>query len=229
MWRRKNANGSTSCSPATARTKAEHEAYVAERQIEAFPYVISQELGVAFRVGKLPYAALLDEKGVLVAKGLVNSREHLESLLEAKRLGVASVNEYMSAKARDETEVNYMNWLDNWITKGTRRVARHTSRRDFLSRMGVVLVGAGAVPLLPVARANAAEGARAPQPQEKGDPLSCDYWRFCALDGFLCGCCGGSTNSCPPGTEASPVTWIGTCRNPVDCEGLHHFVQRLLR
>jgi hypothetical protein len=48
---------------------------------------------------------LLDEKGVLVAKGLVNSREHLESLFEAKRLGVASVNEYMSAKARDETEV----------------------------------------------------------------------------------------------------------------------------
>ncbi len=86
-------------------TKAEHEAYVVERQIEAFPYVISQELGVAFRVGKLPYAALLDEKGVLVAKGLVNSREHVESLFEAKRLGVASVNEYMSAKARDETEV----------------------------------------------------------------------------------------------------------------------------
>ena len=86
-------------------TRTEHEAYVKERQIEAFPYVISQELGVAFRVGKLPYAALLDEKGVLVAKGLVNSREHLESLFEAKRLGVASVNEYMSAKARDETEV----------------------------------------------------------------------------------------------------------------------------
>ena len=86
-------------------TRAEHEANVKERQIEAFPYVISQELGVAFRVGKLPYAALLDEKGVLVAKGLVNSREHLESLFEAKRLGVASVNEYMGAKARDETEV----------------------------------------------------------------------------------------------------------------------------
>jgi methylamine dehydrogenase accessory protein MauD len=87
-------------------TRAEHEAYVADRQIQSFPYVISQELGVAFQVGKLPYAALIDEKGVLVAKGLVNSREHLESLFEAKRLGVASVNEYMSAKARDETEVN---------------------------------------------------------------------------------------------------------------------------
>jgi methylamine dehydrogenase accessory protein MauD len=87
-------------------TRAEHEAYVAERQIDSFPYVVSQELGVAFQVGKLPYAALLDETGVLVAKGLVNSREHIESLFEAKRLGVASVNEYMSARARDESEVN---------------------------------------------------------------------------------------------------------------------------
>ena len=87
-------------------TRAEHEAYVVDRQLESFPYVVSQELGVALQVGKLPYAALIDESGVLVAKGLVNSREHLESLLEAKRLGVASINEYMSAKMRAEAEVN---------------------------------------------------------------------------------------------------------------------------
>jgi methylamine dehydrogenase accessory protein MauD len=86
-------------------TRAEHEAYVADRQLSAFPYVVSQELGVAFQVGKLPYAALLDESGVLVAKGLVNSREHLESLFEAKRLGVASINEYMNAKTRNAAEV----------------------------------------------------------------------------------------------------------------------------
>ncbi len=79
-------------------TRAEHEAYVAQRRLHAIPYVVSQELGVALQVGKLPYAALLDEAGVLVAKGLVNSREHIESLLEAKRLGVASINEFMSAK-----------------------------------------------------------------------------------------------------------------------------------
>lgn len=86
-------------------TKAEHEAYVADRRIESFPYVISQELGMAFQVGKLPYAALIDESGVLVAKGLVNTREHIESLFEAKRLGVASINEFMRANVRDESEV----------------------------------------------------------------------------------------------------------------------------
>jgi methylamine dehydrogenase accessory protein MauD len=83
-------------------TRAEHEAYVAERGIDGFPYVLSQPLGVAFQVGKLPYAALVDEAGVLVAKGLVNTREHLESLLEARRLGVASINEFLRASAGDE-------------------------------------------------------------------------------------------------------------------------------
>ena len=89
-------------------SRAEHEAYVAERQLENFPYVVSQDLGVAFQVGKLPYAVLLDEAGVLIAKGIVNTREHIESLFEAKRLGVASINEYMGAKSRDkaEAEVN---------------------------------------------------------------------------------------------------------------------------
>jgi methylamine dehydrogenase light chain len=52
--------------------------------------------------------------------------------------------------------------------------------------------------------------------QEVGDPQSCDYWRYCALGGTLCSCCGGTHTSCPPGAEASPITLVGTCRNPVD-------------
>lgn len=87
-------------------TLSEHQAYVADRGIDGFPYVVSQALGVVFQVGKLPYAALIDESGVLVAKGLVNTREHLESLLEARRLGVSSINEFMRAAARKESEVN---------------------------------------------------------------------------------------------------------------------------
>jgi methylamine dehydrogenase light chain len=93
-------------------------------------------------------------------------------------------------------------------------MARQSSRRSFVARVGTLMLGAAAVPLLPVARAS--ESARPPAPEESGDPRSCDYWRYCAIDGFLCDCCGGSYNSCPPGTTVSPITWIGTCTNPVD-------------
>ena len=52
--------------------------------------------------------------------------------------------------------------------------------------------------------------------KRKRPMLDCDYWRYCALDGFLCSCCGGSVSACPPGAEPSKVTWVGTCHNPKD-------------
>jgi methylamine dehydrogenase light chain len=107
-----------------------------------------------------------------------------------------------------------MNWFDRLIEGGARRVAQQSSRRGLLRGIGTLLVGAGSLPLLPVARA--ADGAGSGAPADPGDPATCEYWRHCAIDGFLCGCCGGSQNQCPPGTEMSPITWIGTCRNPAD-------------
>lgn len=113
-----------------------------------------------------------------------------------------------------------MRGLDGTFEAWARRVARRQGRRSFLARLGVLLAGGAAVPLLPVARA-AAEGPRVPAPDEgidgpEGDPKRCEYWRHCAIDGTLCACCGGSATSCPPGTEVAPVTWVGTCRNPKD-------------
>ncbi len=106
-------------------------------------------------------------------------------------------------------------WLDEITERSTRKKARQTSRRGFLQGIGVFLVGATAYPLLPVFR----NGAFAAEPSslvEEGDPNNCNYWRHCAIDGFLCGCCGGSATSCPPGTVVSDITWIGTCQNPSD-------------
>jgi methylamine dehydrogenase light chain len=103
--------------------------------------------------------------------------------------------------------------LDGLAEKILRSIASRSSRRGLLSALGAVLTGAAVLPLLPVARA---EGPASGNPQDPGDPKSCDYWRYCAIDGSLCACYGGSVNACPPGTEMSPVTWIGTCRNPAD-------------
>jgi len=107
-----------------------------------------------------------------------------------------------------------MKWLDRISEDSARTLARHTSRRSFVARIGSLLLGTAAIPLLPVARANS--DSRPPAPEDSGNPESCDYWRHCAIDGFLCSCCGGSQNTCPPGTTVSPITWIGTCTNPVD-------------
>ena len=73
---------------------AEQREFVRTQGLEEIPYVVSAALGLAYQVSRLPFAALVDERGLLRARGLVNSREHLESLFEAKRLGVASLQEY---------------------------------------------------------------------------------------------------------------------------------------
>ncbi len=81
--------------------RAEHERFVAREALEAFPYALSAPLGVAHQVGKLPYAVLLDGAGVVRAKGLVNTREHLESLFEAHERDVASIQDFVSASERE--------------------------------------------------------------------------------------------------------------------------------
>jgi methylamine dehydrogenase accessory protein MauD len=63
--------------------------------------VLSAPLGLAYEVAKLPYAVLIDGTGVVRAKGLVNTREHLESLFEAQERGIATIQDW----ARDRVEL----------------------------------------------------------------------------------------------------------------------------
>ncbi len=78
----------------------EHAAFRARVGLQGHPYLLSTDLGMAYRIGKLPYAVLVDESGRVRAKGLVNSREQIESLFTARDLGVASVQEYLGMEAR---------------------------------------------------------------------------------------------------------------------------------
>jgi methylamine dehydrogenase accessory protein MauD len=71
--------------------------FVRGKGLTDFPYVVSAPLGMTYQVSRLPFAALVDANGRLRARGLVNSREHLESLFEAQRLGVASLQDYFLA------------------------------------------------------------------------------------------------------------------------------------
>jgi methylamine dehydrogenase accessory protein MauD len=74
----------------------QHLAFYAEAKLNEFPYILSSELGMTYRVSRLPYAVLIDERGVIRAKGMVNNREQLESLFNAKELGVGSVQDFLT-------------------------------------------------------------------------------------------------------------------------------------
>lgn len=70
--------------------EALHRRLIEAEALEAFPYVLSSELGMSFKVAKLPFAVLLDQTGRVRAKGLINSREQLESLFTASETGIPS-------------------------------------------------------------------------------------------------------------------------------------------
>ncbi len=78
---------------------AGHREFVSSQGLATVPYILSSTLGMTYQVSRLPFAVLIDSGGVVRARGLVNSREQLESLFEAQRLGVASIQEYFASKA----------------------------------------------------------------------------------------------------------------------------------
>ncbi|MCX2689110.1 methylamine dehydrogenase accessory protein MauD [Pseudomonas sp. DCB_AW] len=74
---------------------AEQQALIDANDLQQATYVVGPEIGMTYQIGKLPYAVLIDQAGTLRAKGLVNSREHLDSLFETVHLGSASLQQYL--------------------------------------------------------------------------------------------------------------------------------------
>jgi methylamine dehydrogenase accessory protein MauD len=81
--------------------REEHLAFAREQAFDEREYLLGAALGLAYRVAKLPYAVLVDAAGVVRAEGLVNTREHVESLFEAMERGVASLDEYLAQKRQE--------------------------------------------------------------------------------------------------------------------------------
>ena len=77
-----------------------HYEFIESAKLGRFPYVISEQLGVTYRVSRLPFAVLLDDEGVVRAKGLVNTREQLESLFNALETGYVSIQDLASKEAQ---------------------------------------------------------------------------------------------------------------------------------
>ncbi|MCV6615881.1 MAG: methylamine dehydrogenase accessory protein MauD [Cellvibrionaceae bacterium] len=62
-----------------------HRQTIVEHKLENMPYLLSTEIGMAYQISKLPYGVLLGADGQVAAHGLLNNREHIESLFEAYR------------------------------------------------------------------------------------------------------------------------------------------------
>jgi len=75
--------------------------------LASYPFANGPQIGQAFRIGKLPYAVLIGGDGVIVAKGLVNTREHLESLVVAQETGFASAQAFLREQAGPTTAASH--------------------------------------------------------------------------------------------------------------------------
>jgi methylamine dehydrogenase light chain len=110
--------------------------------------------------------------------------------------------------------------MDKIFENFARAVAQRSSRRSFIGTLGRMILGASMLPLLPIDRVAATARAQGTNGENKkgsvDDDTTCDSWKYCAVDGFLCTCCGGGSHDCPPGATPSPTSWVGTCRHPSD-------------
>ena len=86
--------------------RGQHEAYAKDLGLGDYPYVLSESLGMTYHVSKLPFAVLIGADGSLKSKGLVNTREHLESLIEAMDSGYATLQEFVRETAEPEPTID---------------------------------------------------------------------------------------------------------------------------
>jgi methylamine dehydrogenase accessory protein MauD len=73
--------------------------FIDTADLGAFAFVNSTELGLAYRVSRLPFAVLLGPDGTIRSKGLINSREQLDSLFNAHDMGVATIQTWLDRPA----------------------------------------------------------------------------------------------------------------------------------
>lgn len=73
----------------------EHNQDLMQRALlDKVPFLSLPKLAQSLGIRSTPYAFWLDEDGLVRAKGVANTMEHLESLRNARAVGFASINEY---------------------------------------------------------------------------------------------------------------------------------------
>jgi methylamine dehydrogenase accessory protein MauD len=76
-------------------TVEEHQEFIQQQDLSGEVYVSSETLGKQYGISKLPYAVLIGGDGIIASLGLVNSREHFESLFESMEREIPSLQAYL--------------------------------------------------------------------------------------------------------------------------------------
>ena len=76
-------------------TVEEHQEFIQQQDLSRDIYVSSETLGKQYGISKLPYAVLIGGDGLIAYLGLVNSREHFESLFESMEREIPSLQAYL--------------------------------------------------------------------------------------------------------------------------------------
>ena len=141
----------------------------------------------------------------------------------------ASIQEYLRAPparatSREDRRRRAMNAIDALVElRRCARLARRSSRRSFLARARRAArrrrraaAAAGGARRARQRRARRRPTSRI-RARRRAIPTSCEYWRHCAIDGFLCELLRRlAASRVRPAPRCRRSTWIGTCRNPAD-------------
>src|SRR5207247_11151534 len=135
--------------------------------------VLARALGILYQVEKLRYAVVRDASGGVRARAREHTRAPREPVRgQGARRGVdpGFPPRRGGARRSGATMTDERRWLDRLCERATRALARRTSRRSFLTRLGTALAGTAALPLLPMARA----ATESPPPVPGGPALAGD-------------------------------------------------------
>lgn len=87
------------------RNQAENQSFAERHGLVDLPFLRSPQVAEDYQVALTPYAILIDRAGNIHTKGMVNSTEHLESLLNALDEGVTSYDSKMNTLKASESGV----------------------------------------------------------------------------------------------------------------------------
>jgi len=78
--------------------------YARENELTRYPVAAEEQMPARMRVEGAPFGLWINAQGQVKAKGMVDRREHLESLRHAARIGHPSIESYVAARVEEEEQ-----------------------------------------------------------------------------------------------------------------------------